>query len=70
MEWQDGRQEAVDIVLEKQYEFPFEFLPEFLDYHEITENQFHELEDKFRNYDIWHKVNDKWRLKNEIKQVI
>lgn len=65
-----GRQEAVDIVLEKQYEFPFEFLPEFLEYHEITANQFHELEDKFRNYDIWHKVNGKWRLKNEIKQVI
>ena len=57
------REEAVDIVLDKQYEFPFE-------YHEITEDQFHKLEDKFRNYDIWHKKNGKWRLKNEIKQIV
>ena len=60
------REEAVSIVLEKQYEFPGEFLPEFLEYHEINENEFHELEDKFRNYDIWHKKDGMWRLKNEI----
>ena len=36
----------------------------------ITASQFHELEGKVRNYDIWHKGNDKWRLKNEIKQLI
>ena len=61
-----SREDAVSIVREKQYEFPAEFLPEFLEYHEITENEFYELEDKFRNYDIWHKKNGVWRLKNEI----
>tara|TARA_B110001450_G_scaffold256772_1_gene288616 strand:+ start:4923 stop:5030 length:108 start_codon:yes stop_codon:yes gene_type:complete len=30
-------------------------------------NQFHELEDKFRNYDTWHKKDANWRLKNELK---
>ena len=63
------RDEAVDIVLKKQYEFPYEYLPEFLEYHQITENQYHELEEKFRNKDIWHNQNGNWRLKNEIKHL-
>jgi hypothetical protein len=62
-----SREEAVKIVLNEQYKFPHEFLDEFLDYHEITKNQFFELEDKYRNLNIWHKKNDNWRLINELK---
>lgn len=61
------REEAVEIVLKTQYEFPHEYFNDFLNYHEITETQFFELEDKYRNLDIWHKKNGKWKLKNEIK---
>ena len=60
-------EEAVEIVLKTQYEFPHEFFNDFLNYHEITETQFFELENKWRNLDIWHKKNGKWKLKNEIK---
>tara|TARA_Y100000389_G_scaffold178739_1_gene192172 strand:- start:4881 stop:6002 length:1122 start_codon:yes stop_codon:yes gene_type:complete len=61
------REEAVEIVLKNQYEFPYEYFEEFLEYHEITENQFFELENKFRNLDIWQKKNNTWRLINELK---
>jgi len=62
-----SRDEAVDLVLEKQYEFPYEYLREFLEYHEITEKELYDCMEKFRNLDIWHKVNNRWKLKNEIK---
>ena len=38
---------------------------ELLAYHEITENEFGECEDRWHNDDIWHKVNCQWRLKYE-----
>ena len=61
------REEAVEIILDKQYEFPHEYFDEFLDYHEITKNNFFELENKHRNSDIWHKKKNNWRLINELK---
>ncbi len=63
--WNDrmSRQEAVEIVNQKQYEFPGEYLIDFLEFHCITEDQFWEVAERFRNPAIWHKVNGKWRLK-------
>lgn len=61
-----SREEGVQNVLDKQYEFPSEYFTEFLHYHQMTEAQFYECEDRFRNPDLWHKVNRKWRLRYEI----
>ena len=61
------RDEAVEIVKNKQYEFPDEYLKEFLEFHEITENQLFDCMEKWRNQDIWVKRNRKWILRNEIK---
>ena len=61
-----SREPAVEHVRSKQYEFPHEYLKEFLEYHEITESEFRECEESWRNHDIWHKVNGQWRLKHEI----
>lgn len=61
-----SRPEAVEAVREKQYEFPGEYLPDFLDFHQLTESQFFEEAEKWRNLDIWHKVNGAWRLKVEL----
>lgn len=60
------RDEAVDLVLNNQYEFPHEYMKEFLEYHQITDTEFWECAEKFRNQDIWHKVRGEWRLKAEI----
>ena len=61
------REEAVELVRKKQYEFPYEYFNEFLEYHQITESEFYACEDRWRNQDIWHKVNGKWRLKYEVE---
>jgi hypothetical protein len=58
------REEAVKIVNQKQYEFPIEYVKEFLEYHGITEEQFYNNLEKWRNRNIW-ELNDErlWRLK-------
>jgi N-acetyl sugar amidotransferase len=61
-----ARDEAVDMVMGKQYEFPGEYLPEFLEYHEMTETEFYESVERWRNKDLWHKVNGTWRLREEL----
>lgn len=61
-----SRNEAVDLVREKQYEFPGEYLKEFLEYHEMTETEFFECAERWRNQDLWHKVNGNWRLREEL----
>lgn len=60
------REEAVDLVRQHQYEFPGEYLPEFLEYHQISESQFWECAERWRNHDIWHRVDGQWRLKYEV----
>lgn len=58
-----SRKEAVKLVNQKQYEFPAEYFKEFLEYHSITEKEFWEVAEKFRNKDIWHKIKGQWQLK-------
>lgn len=58
-----SREEAIKIVNAKQYEFPGEYLKEFLHFHHLTEEEFWQVVDKYRNRDIWHQVNGEWRLK-------
>ena len=61
------RAEAVKLVNEHQYQFPKEYLPEFLEYHQLTHQLFEETMEKFRNLNIWHKVKGEWRLKVELR---
>lgn len=60
------REEAVEHVRAKQYEFPQEYLDEFLDYHELTNSEFFACAERWRNPDLWHQAGGQWRLKNEI----
>jgi N-acetyl sugar amidotransferase len=63
--WNDrmSREDAVKLVNEKQYEFPGEYLEEFLEYHQLKKDEFFECAERFRNHDIWEKVRGEWRLK-------
>jgi hypothetical protein len=61
-----SRDEAVSLVLEKQYEFPGEYLDEFLEFHQITEIEFWDCAERYRNTDIWRKVGSRWHLRNEL----
>lgn len=66
--WNDRmtRQQAVEIVNEKQYEFPKEYFHEFLEFHKVTRKLFWEVAEKYRNKKIWEKTNGEWRLKAEL----
>jgi N-acetyl sugar amidotransferase len=56
-------EEIIDTVREKQREFPAEYLEDFLNFNNITEDEFWRTVDKFRNRNIWHRVNGKWQMK-------
>ena len=51
------REEGVENVLAKQYQFPYEYLTDFLDYHMLKEGEFFDELEKWRNKDIWIKRN-------------
>tara|TARA_Y100000739_G_C20608380_1_gene467018 strand:+ start:839 stop:1951 length:1113 start_codon:yes stop_codon:yes gene_type:complete len=61
------REEAVEKVNAVKYNFPSEYLEEFLEYHELTEKDFNNCLEKWRNPNIWENVNGDWRLKYELK---
>jgi hypothetical protein len=61
-----SREEAVDSIRKVQYEFPGEYLNEFLEYHQLTESAFWTSAERWRNQDIWHKNGKSWRLKVDL----
>lgn len=61
-----SRENAVEYVMDLQYQFPYEYFEEFLEYHQLTKSEYYLCEEKYRNLDIWHKKNGEWRLKYEI----
>lgn len=68
--WNDrlSRENAVEIVNRLQGAFPEEYFDDFLRFHNITEQEFWETVEKFRNKNIWEKGEDeKWKLKVPLK---
>lgn len=60
------RDEAVQIVRRLQDEFPKEYFQDFLNFHNITENEFWQVVERFRNKNIWQQVDGRWKLKAEL----
>ena len=60
------REEAVEEVNRLQYEFPNEYLAEFLEYHSLSEVEFWECAERWRNHDLWRRVDGQWRLRHEL----
>ena len=61
-----SREEAVNIVERLRGEFPKEYFQDFLRFHNLTEEEFWETIEKFRNHDIWTKENSQWKIKYEL----
>ena len=61
-----SRREAVKIVKKLSDDFPVEYFEDFLRFHKLTEDEFWDTVEKFRNHDIWEKKDNFWKLKNEI----
>jgi len=66
--WNDvmTRDDAIAIVNKLSDEFPKEYFKDFLRFHMITEEQFWDTVDKFRNKDIWEMIDGEWKLKKPV----
>jgi len=60
------RDEGISLVKKFDGEFPLKYFKEFLEFIEITEDEFNSVIDSWRSEHLWHKVSNKWTLKKEI----
>lgn len=57
------REEGVNLVKKFDLEFPHKYFPEFLEYIQLTEAEFHEIIEKFRSKHLWQKRDSgEWEL--------
>ena len=68
--WNDrmSRDEAVDIVNKLSGEFPKEYFLDFLKFHDVSEEEFWDTVDKFRNKAIWSMEKGQWVLKHKLEK--
>jgi N-acetyl sugar amidotransferase len=60
------RDEAVALVKRYDGEFPKKYFKEFLDYLDISEEDFHKVVDFYRAPHLWDKIDGKWQLKDTV----
>ena len=60
------RDEAIALVRKFDQEFPIKSFKTFLDYCEITEDEFRVIEDKWRNKNLWYRDGNNWLLKYQV----
>jgi N-acetyl sugar amidotransferase len=60
------RDEGVQLVRKFDQEFPSKYFREFLDYIDTTEQEFHEITDRFRSPHLWEKVDSRWILRHVV----
>ena len=68
--WNDrlSRTEAIEMVNRLQDEFPKTYLTDFLRFHQLSENEFYDTVERFRNMSIWEQCpNGSFVLKNKLK---
>lgn len=61
------RDEGVALVRKFDGEYPSRWLPELLEYFDLTQEEFDDTVDRFRPPHLWHKVDGKWALKTPIE---
>lgn len=57
------REEGVALVKKFDQEFPKKYFKEFLEYINLTENEFWDIINKFRSPHLWKKENGEWKLR-------
>ncbi|MEI8229664.1 MAG: N-acetyl sugar amidotransferase [Candidatus Peregrinibacteria bacterium] len=60
------REEGVALVRKFDGEFPRKYFKDFLEYCDITEEQFWEVADSWRSPHLWDRVNEVWELKHRV----
>ena len=62
-----SRDEGVALMNRYEGEFPKKYFADFLDYLDITEDEFWRVVDSWRSTNLWEKVNNDWKFKYPIK---
>jgi N-acetyl sugar amidotransferase len=60
------RDEGVNLVKRYDLEFPKKYFKEFLEYIDISEDQFHATLEKFRPAHLWSKESGEWQLRHPV----
>lgn len=60
------REEGVALVRKYDGELPKRYLPDFLDYMNLTETAFFEIADSFRSPHLWELKNGEWQLRHKV----
>mgnify|MGYP000929376253 CR=1 FL=1 len=61
-----SREEAIALVRKYDGEFPKKYFADFLDYLGISEQEFNDIVDAYRQDHIWTRENDAWKLKHVV----
>ena len=61
------RKEGIALIRRFDGEFPKRYFNEFLEYIDMSEKEFYEIVDSFRDPLLWKKVKGKWELRYQIK---
>ena len=61
-----SRAEGILLIKRYDHEFPNKYYDEFLDYCNLTNDQFHETIDQWRSDHIWKKESNEWQLRQPI----
>jgi N-acetyl sugar amidotransferase len=61
------REEGVALVNKYDQEFPQKYFKDFVEYIQISEEEFHQTIDKFRSPHLWEKMGEHWKLKHTVK---
>lgn len=60
------REEGIALVRRYDHVFPAKYFKEFLEYVDMTEEEFWEVIDAYRQPHLWEKVDGEWRLKHQV----
>jgi N-acetyl sugar amidotransferase len=60
------REDAIALVKRYDGEFPKKYFDWFLKYLDITEDEFHQILEKYRNHNVWKNVEGEWKLRHNV----
>ena len=60
------RDEAVALVHRYDTEFPSRYFKDLLTYAQVTEEEFWEIAERWRNENLWERVGNNWKLKYQV----
>lgn len=62
------REEGVHLVNRFDQEFPEKYFEEFLEYVDMSRNEFFEIVDRYRSPHLWEQVDGQWKLRHTVNQ--